>query len=255
MSKDEGLLINPNTAEIEALTQLPGVGEALARRMIEARPFIEAEDLLRVPGVGKATLERLAPHVVFEEELSIPAEEEADKPDMEVPRDLPKPIAPKDAAGQATYSRAATLWLILGTVLVSVSLAVMLNLAILDGINNTLNIGKHSSVRQLANDMVVLQADVDELASLITSIDRRMEAVEGLGGRVVSVEKEFSELHENITQSIEKMDAVHEQIDELTQQMDLLSESVSGFDTFLNGLRQLLIGSSSSIEPGSTPQP
>jgi len=255
MSKNEGLLIDPNTAEIEALTQLPGVGETLARRMVEARPFVEAEDLLRVPGVGKATLERLVPHMVFEEELSAPTEVEADIPDTEVPRDLPQPIAPKAAVGRATYSRGSTLWLILGTMLVSVSLAVLLNLAILDGINNTLNIGKHSSVRQLANDMVVLQADVDELASLITSIDRRMEAVEGLGGRVVSVEKEFSELHENITQSIEKMNAVHEQIDELTQQMDLLSESVSGFDTFLNGLRRLLMGSSSSIDPESTPQP
>jgi prefoldin subunit 5 len=193
--------------------------------------------------------------MVFEEELSIPAEVEADEPEMEVPRDLSQPSAPKADAGQATFSRNAIIWLIFGTMLVSVSLAVLLNLAILDGINNTLNIGKHSSVRQVANDMAALQVEVDELASLMTSIDRRMEAVEGLGGRVVSVEKEFSVLHEKVTQSIERMDSVHDQIDELTQQMDLLSESVSSFDTFLNGLRQLLMGSSSSIEPESTPQP
>lgn len=45
--------------EIEAL---PGVGRALASRIVEARraaPFSSVDDLSRVPGVGPATIERL----------------------------------------------------------------------------------------------------------------------------------------------------------------------------------------------------
>ncbi len=45
--------------EIEAL---PGVGPALAARIVEARraaPFASVEDLARVPGIGPSTIERL----------------------------------------------------------------------------------------------------------------------------------------------------------------------------------------------------
>ena len=53
-------------AEIEAL---PGIGPALARRIVEERtqhgPFGSLEGLDRVKGVGKRLLERLAPHVTF----------------------------------------------------------------------------------------------------------------------------------------------------------------------------------------------
>ncbi len=51
--------------EVE-LARLPGVGPALARRIIQAREeraFTRPEDLLRVPGIGDATLERIREHV------------------------------------------------------------------------------------------------------------------------------------------------------------------------------------------------
>jgi competence ComEA-like helix-hairpin-helix protein len=53
-----------DASEIE-LDRLPGVGPALARRIIEHRegvgPFRSAEDLLEVSGIGPATLARIAP--------------------------------------------------------------------------------------------------------------------------------------------------------------------------------------------------
>jgi len=230
MSGDDRVRINPNTAGIEELTHLPGVGEALARRIMNARPFLEIEDMLRVQGVGKVSLDRLKSHISFGEEIS----------------------ASRD---RTTFNRGAILWLIVGTVLVSVSLSVLLSLAIFGGINKTLNIGQHNSVRQMASDMVELQADIDELTSLIRSIDRRMEALEGLSGRVVSVENEFVELHDEVTRSLEEINSVRKQIDDLMLKVDLISESVSVFDEFLDGLSQLLLGSSPASEPELTPQP
>lgn len=51
--------VSINTASPGELQSLPGVGPAIAARIVEARPFDRLEDLLRVRGIGPATLERL----------------------------------------------------------------------------------------------------------------------------------------------------------------------------------------------------
>jgi competence protein ComEA len=59
---DSGL-VDPNTADLDALTRLPGIGPALAGRILEDRaangPYRAAADLLRVKGIGPATLARI----------------------------------------------------------------------------------------------------------------------------------------------------------------------------------------------------
>jgi competence ComEA-like helix-hairpin-helix protein len=54
--------VDLNRASAEALQELPGVGPALARRIVEARaaaPFRSVEDLARVRGIGPVAVERL----------------------------------------------------------------------------------------------------------------------------------------------------------------------------------------------------
>lgn len=54
--------IDVNRADEAALQRLPGIGPALARRIVEARaerPFRSVEDLARVRGIGPATVARL----------------------------------------------------------------------------------------------------------------------------------------------------------------------------------------------------
>lgn len=62
-----GLPVDLNTADVRALEALPGIGPALAARIVEHRTrhgrFRRLEDLLEVPGIGPRTLERLRPHV------------------------------------------------------------------------------------------------------------------------------------------------------------------------------------------------
>ena len=53
--------LDPNTASAAALEAWPGVGPALAARIVEARPFERCEALDRVKGIGPAVLAKIAP--------------------------------------------------------------------------------------------------------------------------------------------------------------------------------------------------
>ncbi|WP_310821223.1 ComEA family DNA-binding protein [Stratiformator vulcanicus] len=59
--------IDVNRAHWVELIQLEGIGETLARRIVEERetggPFRTADDLKRVRGIGPATVEKIRPHV------------------------------------------------------------------------------------------------------------------------------------------------------------------------------------------------
>ena len=55
----EGEPIDPNTASVDEIMLLPGVGEVLAERIVEGRPYRTVDDLRRVPGIGEKVFARL----------------------------------------------------------------------------------------------------------------------------------------------------------------------------------------------------
>lgn len=67
IDSDEDPRININTASIEALQALPGVGPKRAEAIVERRtvrgPFRSPEELIEIHGIGEKTLEKIVPFV------------------------------------------------------------------------------------------------------------------------------------------------------------------------------------------------
>ena len=51
--------INLNTATIEELVMLPGIGTDLANRVVEARAYTSLDELMKVKGIGRVRFDEI----------------------------------------------------------------------------------------------------------------------------------------------------------------------------------------------------
>lgn len=103
MSENDQIMINPNTAAVDELTQIAGVGPDLAERIIEARPYDTLGDLTRVSGIGPNFLKRIQPFLTLEstpdeveKEEPTPDEGELDEQDAPTSQEEPRPLEELD---------------------------------------------------------------------------------------------------------------------------------------------------------------
>ncbi len=62
---DKQTLVDVNQAEISELVTIKGIGEGLAKRIIEQRPIQDLQDLVNVPGISQAKLESVLSYLTI----------------------------------------------------------------------------------------------------------------------------------------------------------------------------------------------
>ena len=93
MNADDLIMVNPNSATVDELTQLPGIGPDIARRIINGRPYNSLENLTRISGIGPVLFEQVKPSLTLESGDDLP-DQESDFNQPGDPEDL------KDDSGQ-----------------------------------------------------------------------------------------------------------------------------------------------------------
>jgi len=226
--------LNPNQAAVDELARLPGVGQTLARRIEQGRPYKQLDDLRQVAGVGPRLYERLEPRLTLDES---PAR--------------PRPAAPSVPATLTPKARSERLlWWLAGSTVLSVLLSIGLTLALLLAINGTLSIGRHRQVRQTASALIAIQSNLEGLKQDLRLMDGRLDSIEGLTGRMDQVEADTRALRLDMQSALQAVAEMQNAVQQLQTSTTELETRVDRLEAFLDGLRRLLAADETAVPQG-----
>ncbi len=240
-------LLDVNLATAEELSQLPGVGQALAERIVAGRPYGHVDDLRSVSGLGASTLEGFRDQVKATQITT------------------PREPAGRGASSSATlsptpsYSKRQVAGLLAVSVILSIFLSMGLTLATLLGINGTLDIGRSSAIQDLESQSGQLANQAQVLQGRLDAIDKRVQSLQGLTGRMSQVETQTSSLAEEVQVAKEDAQRLSQQVDNLAVTARSLEQRQSRQESVFQALADLLAPWASTsiptMAPPSTPTP
>ena len=178
-----------NTADIDALTKLPGITTVIAGNIIEARPFEAVEDCLNVRGMGKNLLAKMQSNFEAGENASensamIQVEEEAPPAPIEKSQPAQESAKEEDSflsrLGRAFLSFIRALFRLIALALVIGGIGALLYYS-LPFINQKVIVPiqeNRAQINKLAAEVDMLQAQLDETNSQLNETNSRLDAVE-----------------------------------------------------------------------------
>lgn len=166
-----------------------------------------------------------------------PRPERADDKDVQ---EKPKVVPVKKTRLVRAFSRTETIWLVVSVGVLILIVSLLINLAIIGGINGTLDFNRLQAVEQLEKDLSVLEGDLESLTSTVDTFDQRITPLEGLTGRMTSVETLMDTLEGDVEDALASVDAMQSDLETLSNETTRLSGRVDRFDSFLEGMRQLI---------------
>jgi uncharacterized protein YoxC len=245
---DSNQTINPNTADLGELTLLPGVGKALAGRIIESRPFVSLEDMRRVPGLGPQSLERMQTMIVFSvsgaEDATDTSEVERvglEKQDSEETSQVSVSKSPVIERSATAATRSQVLGISAAAAAVGVVVSLVLTLSILVGINRTLDFSRHSTVRELTGRVNRIEGQLEEIDLDLEDINRRLSVLEGLSGRMTELESETADLQADMQNALTQVQQMRTRVEGISLQIEELARQAQNQATFFERLQELLV--------------
>jgi methyl-accepting chemotaxis protein len=235
--------MNPNTADKEALTQLPGVGPKLAEKLINARPFDTLDDLLRVPGVSENLLEKIKPNLEIPARLeSVDAEpvEDAFSPEEPVSTQKEIILLEEKQPPVAGVSRQQVIWIALVAGLFSTVVSLVVVFSVFLALNDSLRYASPESINELQTQVELLQSQAGTLDSDVSALRTRVDNLDALGGRVTALETSIGGVVTEVNALAEVSDSLMARTDELTAEVDELATASSKYQDFINALQELL---------------
>jgi DNA uptake protein ComE-like DNA-binding protein len=250
--------IDLNQADQETLTTLPGIGPALAARIIrfreEAHPFEEAIDIIAVPGISQKMYHQFADRITVSppgqvisgalpqidaapDDQAPEIETEAIPTEMEEVQEMPpenedkptlppieNPPAPPMAAPQPRGGGAWRLWL---AAIVAAIGGALLALLVLQSINGTLNMADHPEVLRLSNQVSNLERQSETLNGEISELRDRLNQMEALSGRLQEAEAEIETLSDSLVELNEQLTTLEQDLQQVQADVQTLNEGLS----------------------------
>ena len=244
-------LLNLNTANSAELTTLPGVGPAIAARIVAARPFTDTSELQAIEGIGAALFARLtslvdvggdvsAPEAdsleeaptTLEELPAAPTQTDSLEDEPEIPLDgfaseeaAPIPPAPVGKI-KPGVTRGQTLMISLISSFVAFILAVALMLGVLVGLNGGLRFVSPTELAQIERQVDGMQAQLDIMTQDMDGLRARINNLEDIGQQVAQLSEDVA--------------VVRDQTEILSGDVEALQADTAQFQNFFEGLRDLM---------------
>ena len=232
----------PVTEELTPKETLPDttVVEAAA----EAIPDAAIEEPSHQPEAAAHMLESSFQPIPEETKVE-PMAPEQKQPETPAPQPENKPatkpvISDRPAAYPKPVTKAQALGMTLAGSFVSFILAIALMLAILQTLNGSLryvNPGEFNSLRRQVN---AVETQAGQFTQELQGLRARLDNLESLAGRVTTIEKESKLLRSDLDKASEKTKQLDQQVSKLNSTINELQTVVTRFQSFFDGLRQLL---------------
>jgi competence ComEA-like helix-hairpin-helix protein len=265
--EEETVVVDLNTASEDELQQLPGIGPALAARIVnhrvEVQPFEEPADLLAVPGISQGLYDNIADRLI-----ASPVEQEAEEiPDLDLepepleedvafdlepefveevpvfeaeeepaPKPEPPPLVAVSEVQVAGWGR------VLFVGLLSAIIGAILALAILYGLNGTLDF--QSATARVRAEAFQLEEQIEGLGIELGNLQTQLDNVQDLGPVVEEMRGDIQELNGDVAAAqvtldelVEAVDGLRPEYTNLREDLDGLAENVSLMDKQLGEIQ------------------